>query len=144
MAGEGRFQVAAGAIIQHRRSNKVLLIHRSQSQYGGGIWEFPIGRLSQFETFEEGLRREVFEETGISDLVIGGPLSTFDFMRGEHSEENEVRAVVFTAQTKNQDVQLSKEHDAFKWLLIDEAIELATHPGIKRDLSLFAVSFKPS
>lgn len=69
MADEGRFQVAVGAIIQLAKIDKVLLIRRATAQYDGGIWEVPIGRLKQFETFADGLRREVAEETGITDLT---------------------------------------------------------------------------
>lgn len=134
---EGRFQVAAGAVIERKDTKDVLLIHRSASQYAGDIWEIPIGRMEQFETFEAGLRREVLEETGITDLEIGRPISTFDFMRGEHSAENEVRAVVFVARTSQTEVKLSHEHDGYRWLSIDEAIDLVEQPGIKRDLITF-------
>jgi ADP-ribose pyrophosphatase YjhB (NUDIX family) len=87
MSGEGRFQVAVGAIVQHITTGEVLLIHRSASQYAGDIWEFPIGRLQQFEPFEKGLKREIVEETGLSDVEIGQPISIFEFMRGEESAE---------------------------------------------------------
>jgi 8-oxo-dGTP diphosphatase len=137
MASEGRFQVAVGAIIQNHSTGKVLLIHRSASQYAGDIWEFPIGRIHQFESLHDGLKREVAEETGINDIAIGRPISTFEFMRGEHSPGNEVRAVVFMARTSQENIKLSDEHDEYKWLLIEEAIRLAKHPGIKRDLQIF-------
>jgi 8-oxo-dGTP diphosphatase len=137
ITNEGRFQVAVGAIIQHRSTREILLIHRAPSQYAGNIWELPIGRTKQFESLENGLRREVAEETGITDLQIGRPISVFEFMRGEHSAENEVRAIVFEAQTKQQEVKLSEEHDSFKWLPINEAIELVGTPGIKQNLMTF-------
>jgi 8-oxo-dGTP pyrophosphatase MutT (NUDIX family) len=133
----GRFQVAAGAVIKNKDTQKVLLIHRSASQYAGDIWEIPIGRMEQFETFEAGLRREASEETGLTQLEVGKPFSVFEFMRGEAAAENEVRAVVFAVQTQQDKIQLSDEHDDFRWLPIDEAIELVTHPGIKHELTLF-------
>jgi 8-oxo-dGTP diphosphatase len=137
MAGAGKFMVAAGAVIRNRASGKVLLIHRASNLPGGNIWEYPVGRLNQFEPFEEGLRREVAEETGITSIDIDRPISVFEFMRGEHAADNEVRAVVFAVTTDQEDATISEEHNSYKWLPIDEAIELAEHPGVKRDLETY-------
>jgi 8-oxo-dGTP pyrophosphatase MutT (NUDIX family) len=133
----GTFQVAAGAVIENVESGNILLIHRAATEYAGNIWEFPIGRLDQFEAFERGLRREVEEETGLTDLSVGNPIGVFEFMRGEHAAENEVRAVVFAARTSQTEVRLSDEHDDFKWLPIDEALALVENPGIRQDLEAF-------
>lgn len=138
MSDEGKFQVACGAIIQLRGENKVLLIHRASTEYGGDIWEFPIGRIKQFESFADGLKREVAEETGITSLEILQPVTVFEFMRGEHAAENEVRAVTFATLTDQKDVKLSHEHDAYKWLPVNDAIALADHPGIKHDLQAYS------
>jgi len=134
---EGRFQVAAGAIIRNRRTGKILLIHRTAKQVSGDIWEYPVGRTKQFETLVDGLKREVAEETGLTSIEIERPFSTFEFMRGERAAENEVRAIVFAATTDQDDVQLSDEHDAYKWVTIDEAITMADHPGVKIDLERY-------
>lgn len=73
----GYFQVAVGAIVQLKGTDEVLLIYRAPGQFSGNIWEIPVGRLEQFESFEDGLRREVKEETGISNLKILQPLIFF-------------------------------------------------------------------
>ena len=137
MMSEGRFQVAAGAIVRNRNSGKVLLIHRTAKQISGNIWEYPIGRTKQFETLVDGLKREVAEETGITSLEIDRPFSTFEFMRGERAAENEVRAIVFAATTDQDAVRLSDEHDAYQWVTVDEAIAMADHPGVKLDLERY-------
>jgi 8-oxo-dGTP pyrophosphatase MutT (NUDIX family) len=107
VSDEGRFQVAVGAVIRNSSSDKVLLIHRAAEQHDGGIWELPIGRLKQFESLKDGLMREVAEETGITDLKIGRPTRAFAYMRGNHSAANEVRGIVFEAETVQQEVILS-------------------------------------
>lgn len=134
---EGKFQVAVGAIIRHRPTGRILLIHRAAKQISGDIWEYPIGRTKQFETLIDGLQREIAEETGITSVEIERPFSTFEFMRGEHAAENEVRAIVFAATTDQDDVVLSDEHDAYQWVTVDEAIEIADHPGVKLDLERY-------
>lgn len=137
MSDEGRFQVACGAIVQQRGSGNILLIHRAKTEYGGNIWEFPIGRIKQFETFSDGLAREVAEEVGLTSIEVQYPVSVFEFMRGPQAAENEVRAVTFAVLTDQEKVTLSHEHDDYKWLPLEEAIAFVDHPGIKYDLQTF-------
>jgi 8-oxo-dGTP pyrophosphatase MutT (NUDIX family) len=139
VAEEGRFQVAVGAIIERVSDGKILLVQRAgKLAVGAGIWEFPIGRLKQFEPFDKGLMREVEEETGIRKLKIVMVLSVFTFMRGAEEAENEVKGVVFWCRTTEETARVSGEHDALAWLSIQDAIELVAHDGIKRDLEMFA------
>ena len=135
MANEGRFQVAVGAIIEGP-DGKVLLIQRANdSDAAADVWEFPIGRLNQFEPIQDGLSREVAEETGIVDLEVFRPVDTFSYMRGGKTAEFEVKGINFWCRTDTSRVTLSNEHQAFQWLPIDEAINFVTHPGIKANLT---------
>jgi 8-oxo-dGTP pyrophosphatase MutT (NUDIX family) len=143
MSDVGRFMVAVGAIILNTDTNKVLLIKRSDySGIADGIWEFPTGRIDQFETFDAAVRREVLEESGISQLEIVGPSTVYEFMRGDHDSSNEVRAVNFACTTAQQEIVLSDEHTEYRWLPIDEAIALVTHPNIKLNLEKFIKDMK--
>jgi 8-oxo-dGTP diphosphatase len=137
MSKEGRFQVGVGVVMEHFESKKILMLHRAPTEYAGNIWELPFGRIEQFESLEIGLKREVAEETGISVVKIGRPIRTFEFMRGQRSADNEVIGIVFEAFTSQEQVTLSHEHDDFKWVSIEEALELAETPGIKGDLIAF-------
>lgn len=134
----GRFQVAVGAIIA-RPDGNVLLVKRAAALNTPDrqIWEYPVGRLQQFEPFEDGLRREVLEETGISDLQIICPVSYFSFMRHGDTPEHEVKGIVFACTTSETDVKISEEHDEHLWLTIDEAIATVTKPEIQLDLKRY-------
>lgn len=134
---EGKFQVAVGAMISRNSDSKVLLIKRAANVIEAGLWEYPAGRLHQFETFEDGLKREVKEEVGISNLEIVMPLRTFTYMRGGNEAENEVKGITFWCRTDQNEVIISNEHAEFKWLDINEAINLVSHEGIKKDLITF-------
>ncbi len=57
--------VTLSAIILHeQQKGKVLLAKRASFLKNGGLWCLPGGYLDRDETTEEGIRREVFEETG--------------------------------------------------------------------------------
>lgn len=59
----GKFLVATGAIIENTSTRKILLLKRSETKdFSPGIWEYPMGRLNQFEEPQNGLRREIMEE----------------------------------------------------------------------------------
>ena len=54
--------LGVGAVILHR--DRVLLVERGQSPLKG-YWSLPGGVLEKGERLEEGVRREVLEETGL-------------------------------------------------------------------------------
>ncbi|MBI3853698.1 MAG: 8-oxo-dGTP diphosphatase MutT [Verrucomicrobia bacterium] len=59
-------EVAAGLIF---RDGKLLITQRPADAHLGGLWEFPGGKRHPGESFEECLRRELFEELGIEVTV---------------------------------------------------------------------------
>lgn len=63
-AGARRINVAVAAIVDDQ--GKVLLSKRPAHVHQGGLWEFPGGKLEDGEDIEEGLRRELQEELGIT------------------------------------------------------------------------------
>lgn len=126
--------MAMGALILNPDNNKILLIKRSlKKDYAGGIWEYPMGRINQFEEPEDGLRREIYEEVAIKvDLI--KPLSVFHIFRGEKIAENELIGVIYYARAKSIDVKLSEEHTEFKWVEPIEALELLPNDSMKKDI----------
>jgi len=60
----GRIHVAVAAIVNHQ--HRVLISKRPANVHQGGLWEFPGGKLVGGESVEDGLRRELQEELGIT------------------------------------------------------------------------------
>lgn len=80
--------IGVGAVIEDGQGKVLLVRHRPErGGYWQGKWICPGGRLEAGETIEEGIRREVEEETRLTvDLV--RPLTPFD--RIVRDEEGEV------------------------------------------------------
>ena len=97
----------AGVVI--REDGRVLAIQRADN----GTWEPPGGVLELTETFEDGVRREVYEETGIKVTV--------DRLTGVYKNMTRgVVALVFLCRPEGGHEQLSDETAAIDWLTPDQ------------------------
>lgn len=131
----GLFNVAVEAIIQ--KGDLVLIGQRSwNSDHAPGKWETITGRVEQGENLEAAVKREVKEETGL-EVEIVAPYDTFHFFRGESKVEH--LGISFWCKYKSGEVILdSAEQIDFKWLNLEQAIELVENPNIKESLRKFA------
>ena len=134
----GRFMVAVGAVIESANTGKILVCKRSKNlDFQPNEWEITYGRLAQFEEPEQGLRREVKEELGLKDLKVERILSIWHIYRGEEKGENELIGITYYCSTSSNAIKLSEEHDEFRWIKPEEALELIEVEGIKRDIQKF-------
>lgn len=134
----GRFMVAVGAVIEQEQTGKILLLRRADDQdWHGGEWEIDYGRLDQFEDPIAGLKRELFEETGLDDIQIHSILSAWHIFRGPEEATNELIGITYYCTTKTGAVVLSDEHSAYEWVEAAEALKRITIEGIKRDVQRF-------
>lgn len=89
--------------------------------------DFPGGLVEDGETFWEGVVRETLEETNISL-----PESAFTLLYTEtkhhESTHDSVAKSLFVARANQADVTLSWEHEAYKWLPLDEVLKLEWRP----------------
>jgi len=133
----GRFMVAAGAIIELGTTGKILLAQRSKKlDWHPGEWEITYGRIAQFESPEEGLRREVKEELGLTDIEIGNVLRVWHIFRGSKKPENDLVGITYRCRTNNEMVTLSDEHEQYAWVTPEEAVSMIHIEGIRKDVEL--------
>jgi len=109
MARAIKYEKSCGIILTNR--DKVLLLH-----YPSGHWDFPKGHVDGDEKEEATARRELFEETGIKDIIfIDGfrYATSYHYRRGRHIYHKKV--VYFLGKTSITDVTISHEHQGHRW-----------------------------
>jgi len=131
----GRFMVAVGAVIENQDTGKILLIQRSATlDWHKSEWEIDYGRLDQFEDPLVGLKREIFEEVGITDLRPQQIIRVWHMDRGPKTAENDLIGITYYCLTTQTQVVLSDEHQQYAWVNPAEALELVKIEGIREDL----------
>lgn len=93
------------------RKDGMILIARRKHAYMGHRWEFPGGKLEDGETLEECLKREIFEELGITIKV--GPLIS----SRKHVINCQAAIVLYAyhAEYVSGDITLT-DHDEIAWV----------------------------
>jgi bis(5'-nucleosidyl)-tetraphosphatase len=122
---------SAGAILFSLNENlhkiEYLLLHNTS-----GHWEFPKGN---FEFGEDGFktaRREIYEETGITDIeFIKDFESSIEYYFRRSDKLVHKRVIFYMARTNTRKVILSSEHDGYAWKEYDEAINQLTYKNAK-------------
>lgn len=109
-------RVAAKACIINDEG-KVLIVREAASKDTTqvGKWGLPGGRLEPGESFTDGLQREVREETGLQ-VTIGKPLYVGEWRPVIRGVPHQIIAIFMVCKVKSGDVQLSDEHDQYKWI----------------------------
>lgn len=117
---QGDRRLSAGAVILRREGDRCLYLLLRAYRY----WDFPKGLVEEGETPFEAARREVAEETGLTDL-------TFPWGKGYYETapygRNKV-ARYYLARTRRRRIELPvspelgrPEHDEYRWLPYEAA-----------------------
>jgi 8-oxo-dGTP pyrophosphatase MutT (NUDIX family) len=125
---------SAGAIIFHRDPGgkiEYLVLKNGLTKY----WGLPKGWIEKGEDLKTTAMREIKEESGLKNLqILDGFKETIRyFLRAKYdyqikSGAKKGQAIMkfvtyFLAESKDKNVKLSFEHEAFEWLEFDEAYE---------------------
>lgn len=126
-----RMKEGAGGIILNREG-KLLMVEQH-----GNSWSFPKGGVEKGESLLEAARREIAEETGITDLHYLGELGSYERYSigkegvGENRDWPLRKRTLFLFRT---DTAIGTPNDPdgeitdVRWATVEEALQLLTHP----------------
>ena len=101
-----------------------ILLLRESSEYVDGTeygrWDFPGGRIESSETLQEGLIREVAEESGLT-VSTGKLLGAYDGFPVIKGEPCHIVRLYFACEAHTDEVVLSGDHDAYAWVTKEES-----------------------
>ena len=102
-------------------------------QHNSGHWSFPKGGIKKGETKIESAKRELKEETGITNCEILNNTCFTESYSFEKNGQNYHKTVkYFLARVKNQKIKLLKsELQNYKWVKFEQAIKLIAYPSTK-------------
>ncbi|VVB75575.1 RNA pyrophosphohydrolase [uncultured archaeon] len=119
---------------------KFLLLHRKLNWTG---WEFPKGHIEEGEDIDTAIKRELFEETGLSKFSLIGHVDNVSHLDNVRKKRTYVRNFLLHVSSNNkvsfehQTIKKGKivvEHDAFRWCFPRESVELLTHENMQETM----------
>lgn len=119
-------------------NDKILLLKiRSHSSHDAEKWEIPGGKVKKSEFFDDALKREYAEETGLEiDIKELHAVVRKDYTTCKTKEEIKSIQLVMNVTCDSDVVKISREHDDYGWFSLEEidrmiADELLTQPAIE-------------
>ena len=123
---------SAGGVVINKKG-EVLIVNQN-----GDSWSLPKGHIDPGETTIEAARREIREESGLTDLVFVKPLLTYNRFRiglGGVEDKSEMKEItMFLFRVGNGGDSLKPEDPAnpeARWVTKGEVSKLLTHPKDK-------------
>ena len=122
---------SAGAVILNPRGEVVVVSQQGDS------WSLPKGHVDPGESALEAAKREVAEESGITELQFVRELGSYERYRigkggigDDMSELKEIHMFLFTTDEDTL-APVDPGNPEARWVPIDEVAELLTHPKDK-------------
>ena len=103
----------------------LLLKIRSKSAHDAGRWEIPGGKVKKCEYFDNALKREYLEETGL-EIDVDTLLNVVrrDYTACTTNEEVKSIQLIMKVTCDSDEVTISEEHDDYGWFSLDEVNEM--------------------
>jgi len=115
---------SAGGIVLGNAGTVAMVRHRN----GNGAWLFPKGHIDGDESDEEAARREIQEETGLSNLELLDDFGTYERHpilpdgTENRSEMKEIHMYLFTAQ-RDAVLAPTMEIDSARWVPLPRVVD---------------------
>ena len=107
-------------------NDRILLLKvRSKSSHDADKWEIPGGKVKKGEFFDDALRREYLEETGL-EITIESLYNTIqnNYTAWKTNEQVNSIQLILKVTSDSVEVTISEEHDDYRWFSKNEVDEL--------------------
>ncbi|MBQ2666351.1 NUDIX domain-containing protein [Methanobrevibacter sp.] len=103
----------------------LLLKIRSKSAHDAGRWEIPGGKVKKCEYFDNALKREYLEETGL-EVDVDSLMNVVrkDYTACKTNEEVKSIQLIMKVTCQSDEVTISEEHDDYGWFSWDEVEDM--------------------
>ncbi|MGA2440674.1 MAG: NUDIX domain-containing protein [Tepidisphaeraceae bacterium] len=114
-----QFKLACYALVRNDKGEILLLQRPTDKRHFPNKWEFPGGKLDPGETIEQAVCREAREEAGLT-ITPQSLAGAVDFLVGEYR----VIMLILNATSQSDQVTISNEHQAYRWIRLEEAFAM--------------------
>ena len=113
---------SAGGVVVNKKG-EVLVVSQM-----GTSWSLPKGHQEEGETLLETARREIYEETGVSDLELVKELGNIERYKGGDDTSEWKIITIFLFKTGTEKLQpIDPKHPEARWVAKKEAESLLTY-----------------
>ncbi|CDR33161.1 NUDIX hydrolase [Criblamydia sequanensis] len=105
------------AYVKHE--DKILILQLSQEKEEAFHYGVPAGKLENGELPEDGMERELFEETGIR-IDSKDSIRSLDLLFMRKPKCDYIYHLFEVTLAELPEIHLSKEHQAYRWLSLEE------------------------
>lgn len=156
----GKISFASVGVVVDKDGNVLMTRRNKNLKSFPSAWVFPGGHLEKNENFDEGMLREVYEETGIQVIKDGNnflyhsmecevkPIFLYESIYPDCKNLKYQTFIVFyqiKLPVNNKDVKIKiqlSEVDAYAWIDIKSIYEMCFETGIQREVNGFLVNEK--
>jgi 8-oxo-dGTP pyrophosphatase MutT (NUDIX family) len=122
---------SAGGVVVNKKTGKILVVNQR-----GRSWSLPKGHIDGGETSVETAKREISEESGISNLVLVkdfGSYERFKMAKDNSDDKSELEEIqMFLFETEEEFLKpTDKDNPEARWVEKEKVMDLLTHPKDK-------------
>ncbi len=116
MSDVNTFHKVHGVRVLIYHNDKLLIMRRAGlDKNDANLWDIPGGKIEPGESVYDAIKREVFEETGLSSVIISIK-DLHGLITGDFDSTNKLVIAVYECESSMTDIKLNEEHSEYRWI----------------------------